>query len=282
MKKIFLFLLPIFLAFVVFGIIVYFATKKNTEKGALQVTSNPQANVFLNGKLIGKTPICKCDQQDMIPTGDYDIRLVPVGQNTQSYEDKVTIYPSVLSVVDRTFGDTGKSSGSIITLTALNNKKTSQLFISSVPVESDILLDNNPSGKTPTLLQNITDSDHNITLSKLGYATKTFRIHTVLGYKLNITAYLPTDLSAQGGSTSSGSFTIPTPTPTASIPQVVILDTPTGFLRVRTEPSLAGSESARVIPGQILTLIKEQEGWYQIQLENGTTGWISASYAKKQ
>jgi hypothetical protein len=75
----------------------------------------------------------------------------------------------------------------------------------------------------------------------------------------------------------------PTPTKAASAGaggQVLILTTPTGFLNVRSTPG--GATVGQVNPGQTFSLLDEQVGWYQIQLSDGTKGWVSGQYAKKQ
>ena len=66
-----------------------------------------------------------------------------------------------------------------------------------------------------------------------------------------------------------------------TVEQVVISATPVGFLRVRSEPNLGGSEVGRVNPGDVFELLEESEGWYKIKLEDGE-GWISGQYAQKQ
>src|SRR5579864_2837119 len=133
MRKILLVVIPMLLAIAVFSIIVYFANKATSGKGALQVTSIPQANVFLNGKLLGKTPLCRCEQQTMLSIGNYSIRLVPINQSILPYEDNITINPSVLTVVDRAFGDIGKSTGWIISLSLNKNTTTAKLYVESIP-----------------------------------------------------------------------------------------------------------------------------------------------------
>lgn len=283
MRKILLVLLPVVLAVVVFVIVTFVLFKQANAKGALQVTSIPQSSVYLNGKLLGKTPLCKCDGNEMLASGDYTIRLVPTNTTDQPYEEKISINPSVLTVVDRTFGDIGKSSGSIISLTPLKNSKTAQLFVASFPYGASITVDSNPAGITPVLIPAITESDHEVIISKDGYASKTIRIHGVFGYKLSAIVTLPTDLSTTPASTSA-TTTVPLASPSAALqgPQVVILDTPTGFLRVRDAAGLGGAEIAQVHPGETYQLISEQNGWYQIQLSSGKSGWISSSYAKKK
>lgn len=59
---------------------------------------------------------------------------------------------------------------------------------------------------------------------------------------------------------------------------VTISDTPTGWLRVREEPD--GKEIARVNPGESYPVLAENETWWQIQLTDGTKGWISRQFGK--
>lgn len=62
---------------------------------------------------------------------------------------------------------------------------------------------------------------------------------------------------------------------------VEILSTGTGWLRVRSTPSLTGDEVSKVNVGEKVTFLDENGSWYQIKLSDGKTGWISAAFAKK-
>lgn len=76
---------------------------------------------------------------------------------------------------------------------------------------------------------------------------------------------------------------IPTPTQkaVAGVPtKVRITETPTGFLRVRKEPSTAAEEIGRAKPGEEYDVTGQQSTWYKIDF-NGTPGWISSQYAEK-
>jgi N-acetylmuramoyl-L-alanine amidase len=66
------------------------------------------------------------------------------------------------------------------------------------------------------------------------------------------------------------------------VAKVLILQTPTGFLRVRDQASLNGTEMGQVKPGETYQLLDERTDWFQIKLTNGQSGWISSQYAQKQ
>ena len=61
------------------------------------------------------------------------------------------------------------------------------------------------------------------------------------------------------------------------------MDTPTGFLRVRSEPSSIAKEIGQVEPGNVYYFLEQDTvtGWLKIEYEEGKEGWISSQYAKR-
>lgn len=274
MRKLLLIFIPFLLALLVFSLII-FMLSKNNQKGALQVTSEPESKVYLDDKPIGQTPLCKCQLKDMISSGEHTLRVVPTKGDFDAFEQKITIHPKVLTVVDRKFDKTGLGSASIISLTPIDDKKDAQISIITFPETSKVFLDNNLSGESPIILKKITESDHELKISKEGYKDKIVRIRTVLGYKLNALIFLGLNPQATNNSSQAS--------PSATLSgKVVILETPTGFLRVRKEASTASQEIGQVKPGEVYTLLDEEDDWYRIQLNTSTSGWISVQYAEKQ
>ena len=275
MRKFFYILAPFLVAILIFAIIALFLTRSK-NKGALQVTSAPVSRVYLNGKLIGQTPLYKYELKDLIDVGSYTIKLVPTQGDFQPFEQKITISPKVLTVVDRTFGPQAISQGSIIDLSPIQDQKDAQISVISFPNVGEVFLDNNLVGQTPLLLKNITESDHELKLTKEGYKDKLVKIRTVLGYKLETLIFMGIDAQVATSSANPSS-----PSAVISVQKIIILDTPTGFLRVRATASIASAEIAQVKPGETYQLIDSQEGWYKIKLANNKEGWISSQYAKK-
>ncbi len=284
MKR-FLFILGLLITTIgIFILIVYFFSK-DAGRGALQVTSNPKSKVYLDGKLIGETPLCKCDADQTIQAGSYTIKLIPVQGNFRSFEEKITISSSVLTVVDRTFGEGAFSSGSIISLVKLNEKDETELSVVTFPDKAILTLDNSqsPSGVSPLLLKDLTESDHELKVSKEGYIDKVLRIRTIKGYRLEATV----TLSVLPDVSSSSAFPEISPTETpveeaSPSAKVTILQTPTGFLRVREDATTASTEITRVNPGEEYEFLDEKNGWYKIKLNDSEEGWVSGQYTTKE
>ncbi|HUD04807.1 MAG TPA: hypothetical protein VMR59_02370, partial [Patescibacteria group bacterium] len=64
MRKVFYILAPFVIVVLIFAAVLLFLSQ-NKGKGALQVTSTPVAKVYINGKLLGQTPLCACELKDM-------------------------------------------------------------------------------------------------------------------------------------------------------------------------------------------------------------------------
>jgi hypothetical protein len=279
MKKIFLILIPPIISIIVFAGGLYLVNRTPAE-GALQVTSTPGSKVFLDGNLIGETPLCKCNQNNMIKVGEHVVKLAPKKGEFQAYEQKIKISPSVLTVIDRSFDQNAFSQGSIITLTPLEDKTSVQLSVISFPDRSQVYLDASLVGSTPLLLKSVSESDHELRLSRDGYKEKTLRIRTVKGYKLESIIYLGADPSVASSAALPSSTITPSPAPVVS--KIVILSTPTGFLRVRETNNVSAAQVALVYPGEKYDLVSEQGDWFEIKLPDGKTGWISNQYSSKE
>ena len=74
----------------------------------------------------------------------------------------------------------------------------------------------------------------------------------------------------------------PTPVFEPPSPQVKILDTPVGYLNVRTRPSVAGGEVVgRVQPGQTYEYLEEESDWYYIVISEEEKGWVFSQYVEE-
>lgn len=173
------------------------------EKGALQVTTIPQSEAYLNAELIGRTPFCKCKAGDLIPRGEYVIRLVPTDRKLDFFEEKITIQKGLVTVVDRVFAAGGGSESSIISLEPIQDKKTSQIRILSIPDDAEVILNNRPVGKTPILIKAVPAVEHRLVLRKEGYKEKITALLATNGYELTAIMQLAVGLPEYVLATSS-------------------------------------------------------------------------------
>lgn len=279
-------------------IILSSCSLKKEGPSALQISSTPKSTIFLNDKEIGKTPY----YDEKVVAGEYTIKLVPDNSQYVTWESKIKLNSEVLTVINRDMGLTEETSaGEILNLEKISVNDTSDVSIVTTPNLANVKFDNQDQGQSPVLIKNTTPSDHVISVSLPGYIDKNIKIKTVARYKLNasiqlasITANMP-DLKTEGvtatssakpsSSPSSSATTKPTPKPSegpvTDPNKVLILDTPTGWLRVRVEPSLNATESGKVNPGEKYPYISEQTGWVKIEFQTGKEGWVSSQYVKK-
>ncbi len=232
------------------------------KPAALQITSTPEASVFLDGKHIGKTPY----SSDQLKAREY---LVKIAAGEATYVEKVSLREGTLTVINRELNNNFLAqSGEVLWL----ESGKSGLFISSMPAGADVVLDGTLIGQTPLLFNEVTEGEHKVTLTKAGYLQREFAIKTSKNYQLVADVTLASEIAKNGPSPKS-----PVPLP---VVKVKVEKTPQGFLRVRKEPSLSAPEIGRVKTGDELELIQETKDWVKVQLE-GKQGWVSSQYVKK-
>lgn len=253
-----------------------FYQAKSGGIGGLRVVSTPTASVFLGEKLLGRTPY-----EDKISTGDYILKLIPEGvvATASTWQGKITLNSGVLTFVNRELGDTDlTSAGEILTLEKIA-EKDAQIAVLSTPDGAIVSLDGQEKGAAPLVLRNVTEGDHDVAVSSAGFISRSIKVKNTAGYKMTVTFQLAV---ARGGNNPSASPSAsPSLSGTPDKPYVTIKDTPTGFLRVRTDPSITATEAAQVKPGDKYSLLDTNDGWYKIKYDAKNEGWISAQYADK-
>ncbi|MBI3342855.1 PEGA domain-containing protein, partial [Candidatus Gottesmanbacteria bacterium] len=231
--------------------------------------------------------------------GDYTIRLVPetTTQALASWQGSVKITPDILTYVNASLAESEFVSSVETMWLEKITSKLAEVSVTTNPDGATASIDGETKGITPISIPNIAAGDHNLAIASPGFLSRNMKIKTTGGYKLNAIVKLalsgesPQEASASPtpklDATPSGKTT-PKPTPTKAAsstdptrPFVTIKDTPTGFLRVRIEPSTSASEAARVNPGEKYHIEEEKTGWYQIKYDNTNKGWISGQYAEK-
>lgn len=265
------------IALIVVAIVGFkFFTSKTSGVSGLKVISDPATSIFLNDKLIGKTPY-----EDKHPPGEYILKLIPEGSSpATSWQGKIVLNPLVQTYINRELGVSELTSAGEVMMLEKISQSVSQLGILSQPDGAAVILDGVERGTTPVTINDVSAGEHEVAVSSPGFKTRTVRVSVTSGYKLLVNFQLAL---AEGSELPASQLT---GTPEAKDkkdgrPLVLIKDTPTGFLRVRVGPSTSATETAQVKPGEKYTFLEEKEGWYRISYEQGKEGWISARYAEK-
>jgi len=248
------------------------------EKPAgIYIDTSPESDIYVNGNLVGRSPY-----HGSFPPGEIDLKLLPNSQNENllAFETKITLTSGIETVVRREFGvDEDSSSGDIMTFDKTGSPDAS-LVVISTPNYAQVSIDGNPKGFTSYNNSSISSSGHQITVSSPGFTDRVTTIKTMVGFRLTLFAKL---------AKSQVKNPVAAPIPTLKT-YIEISKTPTGFLRMRTEPGTAGEEIAELKTGSkyLYLDVDAATGWYEIQyqdpapgLPNGITGWVSNQYSNK-
>lgn len=287
---IFLILLVLFAGFMT---VRFFILDSQNAYGRLKIVSSPTTSIFINSVVIGKSPF-----EDKYKVGEYILKLIPEGvaTDTASWQSKIKIYKNALTYVNRELGSSDiTSGGEIFTTTKMDKAPKStdsgEVYVETEPQGAIVYLDNDEKGVAPLVLTDVLKGEHELSVFMPGFLRRTQKINVDSSYRVNAYFKLAVDqsqkqsspvaspsgqLSNKKSEQSEASKSATTKT------TVIIKDTPTGWLRVREEPSISASEAARVKPGEKYELLDEKEGWYKIEYEKGKMGWISGEYSTKE
>lgn len=298
MKKV---IILVVILLILIGIGIFFIRGRGVSQAqaVLKVNASSPATIFLDNETIGKTPY-----EEKIKPGEYTIKLIPESTSSISWEGKITLQPNLLTYVNRDLKESElTSAGEVLTLEKISGKDA-EISVISTPDRASVTVGDKDYGTTPVVIRDLRPGDYDLTVTIANYAPRTVKIKTTEGYRLSAVFNLATTGVAQAspspvveaspdttprpsGKVSPSPSGKATPKPSGAKssppakPYVEILDTPTGFLRVRAEASTAAEEVGRVNPGEFYSLLDESGSWFKIEYETNKEGWISAQYAKK-
>ncbi|MDA1316474.1 MAG: PEGA domain-containing protein [bacterium] len=257
--------------------------------GRIKILSSPTAGVFINDVGVGKTPF-----EDRLKPGEYSIRLIPEGEGSESiaWEGKVSIYAHTLTYISREMGTSDlTSAGEILSVVKIDSKpkgETGEIELVTDPPGAIVFLNNEEKGVTPLILQDVPVGEHELAVYLPGFFRRTKKIQIdKKGYRVQASIKMALDKShktleeelekAAIEATKEADLNKEEEIETKTL---MILDTPTGFLNVRAEPSVSGNKVSEVKPGEEYVYAEEDDGWYKILLENEENGWVHGDYVE--
>jgi len=231
------------------------------QKSGLAVFSTPsEAAVFLDGQERGKTPF----EDKNLEVKQYSVK---VDKDGAVWQGNVKLTSGTMAIINRDLAqDIASSSGEILTL-----DRGRGTTVISHPAEAEVEVDGTKYGKTPISI-NLSSGEHTILVSHPNYLNRSIKISLPKGFNLTISV----DLAL-----SEADLTTVTAPVITQTQEVVVKQTPTGFLRVRDQASLNGREIAQVKPSDKLVLLQELGSWDRVRLPDGTEGFVSSTYVEK-
>jgi hypothetical protein len=279
---------------------LYVYDRQTALEGNLQIVSVPESSVFVNAEAMGRTPF-----NHALKPGMYDVKLIPLATDqiasvsAMSWQGKVEITSRQYTFVRRELNNTEiESAGEILTLRTSDlppAEGTGDIEIFTEPAGAIVSLDGEDVGVSPHIIRGVTIGGHEISLYQPKFKRRTIQIKvesggytTVLRTALGLDVDFDKKYELARLLEASGSARLPSVAPISPTPtgppkptKVKVLDTPTGYLRVRAQPSLAGDELTRVKPGESYPYLDEQQSWVKIKLTD-KEGWVSGEYVKKE
>lgn len=260
------------------GLTFFLVGQLRPKVAGIYVDSQPTSVVYVDGRQVGRTPY-----REKIDPGEVVIKLVPDSFEIPllPYETKVNLTPGVETVIRRDFGELEEdSSGEIISFEKIGGQE-STLSIVTVPDSAQLLIDGRERAIAP-FKTSVSPDEHSMVVSADGYTERVIQAKTFPGYNLTAVVKLAQKVEEHEEEQTSEE------TEEVEDEYVEILSTPTGFLRVRNEPSTLGEEIGRVEPGESYIYLDTdaRTGWFKIQFDEeeeglpAQTGWISNQYAQ--
>ena len=274
--------------FGVFLLAKFFIFNGQTELGEIKIIATPKSVVYIDQVQEGNTPF-----QKKLKVGEYLLKLIPNKEASQAatWQGKIKVYKNAVTYVGRVLGSSDISTaGEISTVTKMDSKP-SRDNVGEIAVESDpqgalVYLNLDEKGVAPLILADVPKGTHELSIYLPGFFKRTLKLNVESGFRTSSNVKLAIDQLFQQQATKSATTIKETPSSKTSTDgvkkvKIKIKDTPTGWLRVRSEPSVNASESAKVNPGESYDLVDEQPNWYKILFNDEQEGWVAAQYSEK-
>ncbi len=267
MRNIFYSLL-IFLGFLIFFIKLTYVPIAHVlgvfNIAGIKVTSLPNSAVYLNGKSLGRTPI----ESDSLQPGEYDLRL---DSSQGGWEGKVRLNQGTVTLVNRDLSENiASSSGEVLTL-----MPGTGVVITSNPDKADLKIDGKDYGTTPRFISNILAGEHDFVLSKESFLKRDVRAKIPPGKILDLNVDLAITETNFGEDVHSSIIK-------SVSQQAIVNNTPLGYVRLRSTPSIYAKEITTVSSGKTVTVLSQNGSWTKVGLNDGTVGFIDSSYLSQK
>jgi len=254
--------------------------EKSSSANTLSVISQPsEAIVFIDGTEAGKTPF----SNDKLTAGSYDVRLEKEGYESQSGRLNV-IKGQKINASFKLFPMPAPTTVKIMDgSTSLYDVYSTNSFVTSSPQSwaKALIYWNKSRGinimgygiNRELVFSYILDADGKF-YDTSGASVEPEKV--LLGD--GKIAYLRREPDGTGISAQAKESLAKIGTSVTAGKTAKVKDTPTGWLRVRSQPNLAGTEVGRINTGDTVSILEEKPGWLKVKISAGLEGWASSDY----
>lgn len=229
-------------------------------QAGIKITSSPEAVVYINEIEVGRTPY----NDESLTDQDYEVKLIsPRGE----WKSRIRLNSGTISVVNRELAPSVASSSGEVLLLSFGKG----VVVTSNPSGASVEVDGKLVGQTPLSVGDLSVGEHIFLLRYQNYVPRSVRATIPDKLVLNLSV----DLAL-----AEAALIISPTLQVVTLKQGVVLSTPTGFLRIRSRPSLTASEIARIRPGDELVILEESPGWVKIRTKENTEGYVSSDYVE--
>ncbi|MEK9179363.1 MAG: PEGA domain-containing protein [Patescibacteria group bacterium] len=251
-----------------------FLKKIFNSTGTLRAESSPVVNVFLDSTLIGQTPLLT-----NLKDGVYSLKFVPeaTSKETVTWSGRVRIFKNATTFLNRQLSKSDLLSAGEMLSMEKNSSNKGQVLVTTEPTGMFVALDGDERGVAPVFIDSVGAGEHELLAHGEGFIPRSVKIQVINGYKVNVEIKLGIDEQFKKKKEEAKKLK---DSKTTSSKFIQVKNTPTGWLRVRSEPDVNASESAKVNPGEKYPYFEEKEGWFQIEYEKDARGWVLGDYVQ--
>lgn len=256
---------------------------KQSSQESLRVVSEPSgASVYLDGTKIGETPF----SSQNVSAGDYELKITHEGYESQiarisiqkehTLNGSIKLFPYPIIGNLKTSDELSGLFNIISDNTVINSdthtwakavvywNQTRGIGIDEVGLNKDKVFDY------------FIDYKGNIFNSDGDPITTTDDLNTLSNAERG--AYLGRTTDGDGLTKEAKEALLALQNSGIGVKTATITSTPTGWLRVRNQPSLNGTEVTKVNAGETFSVLEESSGWVKIKVNTDTEGWVSSTY----
>ncbi len=242
---------------------VYLLKSYRYSGAAIQIETEPEARVLINGNEVGKTPL---DIEHDART--VQIELIPIEKGLLPYETTLSLTPQVKTIVRHKFSVNvlGQSTDQISF--TRENPEIASLTIVTKPADTQILVDGKTQLPAPQKVI-VTEGTHQVHLSSPDYDDKDITVQAVKGYNLTLYSELPFLTEAQN------------PVSPSNLGHFVLLPAPNGLIPFLRDASFSSMEIGKLKSKDVVEGIArdEQNQFLKVITQDGKEGWILQRYA---